>query len=100
MNKLASFVDSNHDTHVPTKDEEIYNKDVDAYYDYNNICEVVKNNSSHFLRHSRAIYNLKILGMDIRTLQKFLRHSEISSTMIYTDSSDKEVDNINITYVF
>ena len=100
MNKLASFVDSNHDTHVPRIDEETYNEDVDAYYDYKNICAVVKNNSSHFLRHSRAIYNLKILGMDIRTLQKFLRHSEISSTMIYTDSSDKEVDNINITYVF
>lgn len=99
--KLASFVDDRYDTHVPTSEEkEIYNEDVDAYYDYNNISEVVKNNSSHFLRHSRAIYNLKILKMDIRTLQKFLRHTEISSTMIYTDSSDKEVDNININYVF
>ena len=64
------------------------------------ISEVVKNNSSHFLRHSRAIYNLKILGMDIRTLQKFMRHKSINSTMIYTDSSDKEVDNINVSYVF
>lgn len=78
--KLASFVDDRYDTKTN---------------DYNNISEVVKNNSSHVFRHSRGAYLLKDKQTDIRTVQRVLRHASLTSTEIYTEPSQKAVDNIN-----
>lgn len=78
--KLASFVDDRYDTKTS---------------DYNNISEVVKNNSSHVFRHSRGAYLLKDKQTDIRTVQKVLRHRSLTSTEVYTEPSQKAVDNIN-----
>ena len=80
MIKLASFVDERYDT--KTKD-------------YDNISEIVKNNSSHVFRHSRAVVELQN-GLDIRTVQGALRHSSLSSTEIYTEPSKKKVNNVRV----
>ena len=46
----------------------------------------------HMLRHSCGV-NLRRKGMDIKQIQKFLRHSDISSTSIYTEVTEKEVED-------
>ena len=81
--KLAKFVDDRHDTKTS---------------DYVNISEVVKNNSSHVFRHSRIMYLLTVVGIDIRTVQKAARHRSLTSTEIYTEPSQQAVDNIYINY--
>ena len=47
----------------------------------------------HMLRHS-AGYALAGRGVDTRTLQAFMGHRTISSTVIYTAVADKRVRNI------
>ena len=56
-------------------------------YSLNNI---FKDISPHTLRHSKATHLLNS-GMDIRLLQKFLGHSSISATQIYTHLNLKEL---------
>lgn len=80
MIKLAKFVDDRYDTKTN---------------DYDNISEIVKNNSSHVFRHTRAVVELQN-GLDIRTVQGALRHSSLSSTEIYTKPSEKKVNNVRV----
>lgn len=80
--KLAKYVDEHHETKTDV---------------YNNISEVIENNSSHVFRHSRAKILLKY-GVDLMTVKQFLRHSALSSTMVYTNSDDAEIDNIILKY--
>lgn len=44
----------------------------------------------HAFRHGIAT-NLLVSGMDIRTLQRFLGHSDIRTTMLYTHVTDKHL---------
>lgn len=46
--------------------------------------------SPHTFRHSMAVHSLKA-GMDVRTLQKILGHSRLSTTMVYLDITLEDV---------
>ena len=52
-----------------------------------------KNIHPHTLRHSGATYYLNKKGWDIRQLQRFLGHSKITTTEIYTHVSPKDLFN-------
>lgn len=49
--------------------------------------------STHKLRHTAATLMYQYGNTDIRVLQKFLRHSSIASTQIYTHVSDKQLQS-------
>jgi site-specific recombinase XerD len=51
----------------------------------------------HALRHGTAT-KLLMNGMDIRTLQTFLGHSHISTTMLYTHVTDKHMRDSYLKY--
>lgn len=55
--------------------------------------KVVKETSvhPHRLRHSYASHLLNVVGMDIREIQKLLRHKDISSTQIYAHVEDSNL---------
>ena len=76
MRKLANYVDSLHAT---------------------NISSTIANNSSHVFRHSRAVYLLKEAKQDVVTVQKILRHRSISSTLIYLNPQEEEINKVRIS---
>lgn len=77
-----------------------FNKDVKALARYvdaehgTNISEIVENNSSHVFRHSKGHALLNEDDVNIMKVKKYLRHSSISSTQIYLEANDKEVDKL------
>lgn len=79
VNKLAKFVDERYNTKTTG---------------YDNISDVVKNNSSHVFRHSFGVDCLERRQLNIRIVQKAMRHKSLNSTMIYTDPSEKIIDKI------
>ena len=81
---LASYVD------LKYKGYKIDNKEV-------NITKTVENNSSHFLRHSKAVYLLNIEKEDVVTVQKVLRHKNINSTLIYLNPEEEAINKVRIS---
>ena len=59
-----------------------------------NISEVLENNSSHVFRHSKGRALLKEDKVDIMDTKSFLRHSAITSTQIYLESDEDEVNKL------
>ncbi len=54
----------------------------------------IKNIGIHSLRHSIATHLLEN-GMKLEQVQKFLGHSNIESTEIYTHITQNQINNIN-----
>lgn len=78
VRKLASYVDAKHKR---------------------NISKIVKNNSSHVFRHSRASTLLNEDAVDIMKVKKFLRHESINSTQIYLNPDKKAVNELRINNI-
>ena len=81
---LASYVD------VKYKGTKINGKSV-------NISKIVENNSSHFLRHSKAVYLLNVKKEDVVTVQQILRHNSIDSTLIYLNPQEQAINLVRIS---
>lgn len=81
--ELAFYVDSKY------KGTKIDNEEV-------NISKVVENNSSHFLRHSKAIYLLNVKKEDIITVKEILRHSSLDSTLIYLNPQEEAINKVRV----
>ena len=80
---LASYVD------LKYKGYKIEDKEI-------NISKTVENNSSHFLRHSKAVYLLNHEKEDVVTVQKVLRHKNINSTLIYLNPEEEAINKVRI----
>ena len=61
----------------------------------NKLSKIVSNNSSHFLRHSRAKYLLDN-NVNISEVKDVLRHKSINNTMIYLSNDEDKIDDIRI----
>ena len=72
-----------------------------AYYtdkkNKTNISKVVKNNSSHVFRHSKATYLLNTVKEDVVTVKQILRHDSINSTLIYLNPEEEAINEVRIT---
>lgn len=62
-----------------------------------NLSNVLENNSTHFLRHSRANYLLNDKHYDVIDVKDQLRHSSLNTTMAYLQKKDDHIKNIRIT---
>ena len=94
MIKLAKYVDDNDD--IDSKGRVIDNNGNETII-YDNISEIVENNSSHVFRHSKA-KSLISKGVDIMTVKAFLRHSSLTSTQVYTKDNYAETNNLYVIY--
>lgn len=75
VRNLAKYVDVKHNT---------------------NIYKTVENNSSHFLRHSKATYLLNVKKEDVVTVKEILRHKSIDSTLIYLNPEEEAINKVRI----
>ena len=60
------------------------------------IYKTVENNSSHFLRHSKATYLLNVKKEDVVTVKEILRHKSIDSTLIYLNPEEEAINKVRI----
>lgn len=61
-----------------------------------NLFKTVENNSTHFLRHSKATYLLNVKKEDVVTVKEILRHKSIDSTLIYLNPEEEAINNVRI----
>lgn len=72
---LASFVDTKYNT---------------------NLLDTVKNNSTHFLRKSKASYLLNVKKYDVVEVKEILRHTNINTTLSYLHKKEDHINNIRV----
>lgn len=63
---------------------------------HTNIYSIVKNNSSHVFRHSKATYLLNVKKEDVVTVKEVLRHKSIDSTLIYLNPEEEKINSVRI----
>ncbi len=64
---------------------------------YSKIAGVPINTTPHVLRHTFAT-DLLMQGVDLRTVQEFLGHKNISTTQVYTHITNKRLKEIHKKY--
>lgn len=70
-------------------------KYIDNKYNENTL-EIVKNNSTHVFRHTRAVYLLNKRNYDILEVKEILRHSTINTTMLYLNKKEEAINKIRL----